>query len=88
VMKKDAEVAFKWVTEGGPVNFDMHADGPNQPTLSYEKGRGVDSKEGVLKAAFDGNHGWFWRNRGAEDVKVTLTTEGPYSDMKGVPQQQ
>jgi hypothetical protein len=88
VMKKDAEVAFKWESEGGPVNFDLHADGPGQPSLSYEKGRGVDSKEGVLKAAYDGNHGWFWRNRGEQDVKVTLLTEGSYSKMKGVPPQQ
>jgi hypothetical protein len=87
VMKKNAEVAFKWASKGGPVNFDLHADGPGQPSLSYEKGRGVDSKEGVLKAAFDGNHGWFWRNRGGQDVTMTLTTEGAYTAMKGVPPQ-
>lgn len=88
VMKKDAEVAFRWSSEGGPVNYDLHADGPGQPSLSYEKGRGVDSKEGVLKAAFNGNHGWFWRNRGTENVRVTLETEGSYAKMKGVPPQQ
>jgi hypothetical protein len=51
------------------VNFDTHGepyDAPNK-THSYEKGRGAASDEGVLEAAFDGNHGWFWRNRGEEN---------------------
>jgi len=35
----------------------------------------------VLEAAFTGNHGWFWRNRGQADVKVTLRTAGDYTDI-------
>ena len=38
--------------------------------------------EGVLEAAFDGNHGWFWRNRTDADVIVTLKTNGAYTDIK------
>jgi hypothetical protein len=87
IMKKNAKTTFEWVSEGGPVNFDIHADGPGQPTISYEKGRGVKADDGVITAAFDGNHGWFWRNRGKSNVKLTLKTEGEYSTMKGVPQQ-
>jgi hypothetical protein len=87
VMKKDSQTSFKWTTEGGPVNFDIHADGQGQETISYEKGRGVETDDGVITAAFDGNHGWFWRNRGKQDVKLTLQTEGAYSEMKGVPPQ-
>ncbi len=45
-------------------------------STSYEKGRGVEKDDGVLAAAFDGNHGWFWRNRGKKDVTITLRTEG------------
>jgi hypothetical protein len=37
-----------------------------------------------LVAAFTGNHGWFWRNRGEADVTVTLQTGGAYSDIKRV----
>ncbi|MEH6692210.1 MULTISPECIES: hypothetical protein [Pseudorhizobium] len=37
---------------------------------------------GVLEAAFDGNHGWFWRNRTGDSVTATLTTDGAYSDIK------
>jgi hypothetical protein len=34
-----------------------------------------------LVAAFDGTHGWFWRNRGTADVTVTLVVRGPYTEM-------
>lgn len=83
-MKKSAKVNFTWTVEGGVVNFDMHADGAGQQSTSYEKGRAVPSQEGVLEAAFDGKHGWFWRNRGKADVTVTLKVNGDFSAMKRV----
>lgn len=72
---------YSWVVTGGDVNFDTHGDAPGQ-AISYEKGRGVASDEGVLEAAFTGNHGWFWRNRGQSDVQVVLRTRGNYSTIK------
>jgi hypothetical protein len=80
-MVQGAKVNFTWTVEGGAVNFDLHGDGGGQE-ISYEKGRGVPNAEGVLEAAFDGNHGWFWRNRGDAGVKLTLKTEGAYADIK------
>lgn len=80
-MAKGAKVNFSWAVTGGAVNFDMHGDGGGNE-ISYEKGRAVPSAEGTLEAAFDGNHGWFWRNRGSEDVSLTLKTEGAYTDIK------
>lgn len=82
-MLKGAKVKFSWTVEGGAVNFDMHGDGGGNE-ISYEKGRAVPSGEGLLTASFDGNHGWFWRNRGKADVIVTLKTEGDYTDIKKV----
>ncbi|RCS23051.1 transmembrane anchor protein, partial [Phyllobacterium salinisoli] len=38
--------------------------------------------EGVLEAGFDGNHGWFCRNRGKADVTITLRTNGDYAEIK------
>jgi hypothetical protein len=81
VMEVGAEVEFRWVAEGGVVNFDLHGDGGGE-NISYEKGRAVPGAEGVLTAAFTGNHGWFWRNRDGQDVTVTLFVRGDYSDMK------
>jgi hypothetical protein len=82
-MAEGAKVQYAWVVEGGSVNFDTHGDAPGK-SISYEKGRGVASDEGVLEAAFTGNHGWYWRNRGQANVKVILRTRGDYTDIKHV----
>jgi len=37
-----------------------------------------------LQAAFDGAHGWSWRNGSGGDVTVTLNNEGEYSEVKRV----
>lgn len=68
---------------GSKVNFDTHGDGGGE-SISYEKGRAVAEDDGVLEAAFDGNHGWFWRNRTSAPVTVTLKTDGEYTDIKRV----
>lgn len=81
VMEEGAEAEFMWVAENGVVNFDMHGDGGGED-ISYEKGRALSEDEGVLTAAFAGNHGWFWRNRDGQDVTVTLFVRGDYSEMK------
>jgi hypothetical protein len=80
-MAGGSKAQFSWVVEGGKVNFDTHGDAPGK-SISYEKGRGVPSDDGVLEAAFTGNHGWFWRNRGKSDVKIILRTRGDYRDIK------
>lgn len=76
-MKKGGKVKFKWFVADGTVNYDMHGE-TGQTSKSYAKGRGSAGEEGVLEAAFDGSHGWFWRNRGKAPVKVTLRVDGPY----------
>ena len=80
-MSEGDKANYSWVVTGGEVNFDTHGDALGK-AISYEKGRGVASDEGVLEAAFTGNHGWFWRNRGDSDVQVVLRTRGDYSNIK------
>ena len=80
-MQEGAVARFAWVSEGGPLNFDTHGDGGGQ-SISYEKGRGVPGDEGELKAAFSGNHGWFFRNRNDNDVTLVLRTDGDYGELK------
>jgi hypothetical protein len=82
-MKEGETALFAWTVQGGVVNFDTHGDAPGR-SISYEKGRGVPADEGELTAAFTGNHGWFWRNRGQADVTVVLKTGGDYSDIQRV----
>ncbi|RWP40714.1 MAG: transmembrane anchor protein [Mesorhizobium sp.] len=83
VMVKGAQANYSWTANGAVVNFDTHGDGGGE-NVSYEKGRGFGEDEGVLAAAFDGNHGWFWRNRTDADVTVTLRTSGAYTDIKRI----
>jgi hypothetical protein len=80
-MVEGGKAQFAWVVEGGTVNFDTHGDAKGK-SISYEKGRSVAADEGVLEAAFTGNHGWYWRNRGKANVKVTLRTRGDYTDIQ------
>ena len=85
-MRKGDQVEFSWQSSGGAVNFDTHGDPVNAPKNFYHgygKGR-EGSVKGTLQAAFDGQHGWFWRNRGKADVNVTLKTQGQYSAIKRV----
>lgn len=85
-MRQGARVTFSWSTDKGVVNFDEHADSTNPPRdyHGYRKGTALAKDEGVLVAAFEGWHGWFWRNRGKETVTVTLRTSGDYQEMKEV----
>jgi len=80
-MRADEKAFYWWTIEGGVVNYDTHGDEGGR-SLSYVKGRGIAADEGELQAAFTGNHGWYWRNRGAADVKLTLRTRGTYSDIQ------
>jgi hypothetical protein len=82
-MKEGEKALFSWSVQGGVVNYDTHGDAIGR-SISYEKGRAVAADEGELVAAFTGNHGWFWRNRGAADVTVVLKTGGAYSGIQRV----
>lgn len=83
-MREGARVNFSWSVAGGVVNYDTHADRPGLSYHGYEKGTATGSDEGVLVAAFDGMHGWFWRNRTSAPVTLTLRTDGEYAELKHV----
>ena len=81
VMKEAAKAEFSWSVTEGKANYDLHGDGSGQ-SISYKKGRGATGEDGVLEAAFDGNHGWFWRNRDKKDITIVLKVRGDYSEIK------
>ena len=83
-MTKGAKARYEWTSAGGRVNHDTHADGPGGANHSYSKAREVEADSGELTAPFDGNHGWFWRNRSGSEVIVTLKVSGEYSNIKRV----
>tara|TARA_R110002072_G_scaffold1083_42_gene8924 strand:- start:12991 stop:13629 length:639 start_codon:yes stop_codon:yes gene_type:complete len=83
-MKKGAKVSYNWAVEGGTANYDLHGGTPGGKEKSFKRGRSVKGDEGVFEAPFDGNHGWFWRNRTKKNVTVTLTVSGDYAKIKRV----
>ncbi len=83
VMDEGGRATYAWATDRGVVNYDTHADGVGIDYHGYGKGTGVPSDEGVLVAAFDGKHGWFWRNRTSETLTVTLRTSGDIQRVVG-----
>lgn len=84
-MSKDGVATYRWTAAGGVVNYDMHADAPAIRYHGYAKGSAVRADSGTLTAAFDGQHGWFWRNRGGDTVVVTLRASGHYTELKRLP---
>lgn len=86
-MQKDASVRYEWTSAGGAVNYDTHGDPVKAPKgfyHGYGKGRNETTQAGSLQAAFDGKHGWFWRNRSDAEVTVTLKTRGDYGQIERV----
>ena len=81
VMAKGDKAEYEWVANGGALNFNKHGDGGGQ-SVEYAKGQAVPTAAGELIAAFDGYHGWFWRNRSSEPVSLTLRTRGSYAELK------
>ena len=84
-VKKNAELAYAWTTNGSKLYFDFHGE-PSGDTSGYFKSfrETTDNQSsGVLKAPFTGSHGWYWENKTQSPVQVTLKTKGQYS-VKGL----
>lgn len=84
-MLNNAKVSYTWSAVGGTVNHDTHGEpynGEKGYFHSYSKGKSVSGDNGEFTAIFDGTHGWFWRNRGATDVTITLKVTGEYTNIK------
>lgn len=81
VMHKDATAEYKWLAEGGRMNFDLHAHS-GRKEVTYKRERGKTGGEGKFKTPFAGDHGWFWRNRDRTTITVKLQLRGEYSEVK------
>lgn len=77
-------LVFRWEAQGGPVKMDMHGEPPKDvmgEATTYWKELDLTEAQGALTAAFDGQHGWYWRNKGDAPVNITLRTAGFYKDI-------
>lgn len=80
-MDEGAIAEYRWFTDGARINFDLHGDGSGK-SVTYERGRGKTADEGEITAAFDGQHGWFWRNRDKTETTVIVQLRGDYAGLK------
>ena len=82
-MRKGETLKYKWSTDGGRANFDVHADSKKLKINyhNYEKGS-QKIKEGSITAAFDGSHGWFWRNRTSKTLTIVLEVSGEFEGLE------
>ncbi len=83
-MKAGEELDFAWSTDGGAVNYDQHgeiAGAASDEFTSYEKGTKT-SAAGKFRAPFDGTHGWYWRNRTAGPVTITVAANGQFENFE------
>ena len=70
-------LVYAWRADAEVV-FDLHAEpaGAEPGTAeSFAQGRGL-ADAGTYVAPYDGIHGWFWENRNAASVTVTLRSAG------------
>lgn len=70
-------MVFHWKATGD-VALDMHGERPGAKNAwtSYAVEAAVNTGAGTFVAPFDGTHGWYWHNRGAAPVDVTVTVTG------------
>jgi hypothetical protein len=79
-MPRDGGLLYTW-SSTGVVDFEFHGEpeGAKPGTYeSYELSVG-DRGTGNFTAPFTGIHGWYWQNKGASPVTVTLTSAGFYT---------
>ena len=85
VMKEGATLLYSWQTDGASIYSDLHADpigGLDGEDHRYREDESTTGGRGSITAPYTGNHGWYWLNRTAEPVIVTLEVQGYYSVIK------
>ncbi len=73
----EASLLFDWEADGEVV-FDLHAQADGAPpsdAVSFDAGTAA-AAAGSYIAPFAGEHGWFFENRGASPVKLTVDIAG------------
>jgi hypothetical protein len=83
-MKAGEEFEFTWATDKNVVNYDQHGEefgAASDEYTSYDKGTKASST-GKFRAPFDGTHGWYWRNRTAGPVTITVSATGQFSKFE------
>jgi hypothetical protein len=79
-LEQGASLVYSWESTAA-VGFEFHGEPDGAPAKyfdSYSKGSATGA-HGGFTAAKPGIHGWFWENKSADRVTVTLRSAGFYS---------
>ncbi len=82
-MSKGDSFVFNWQVEGEDIYYDFHAHDEafgDEFFTRYDDGRGTRGA-GVIVAAYDGQHGWYWQNLEPDNVTLTLEIVGYYDKI-------
>jgi hypothetical protein len=83
-MLKYGKLKYEWVTDKSTVYFDFHGEvhEANPSKNVYFESYTISNSHnmvGTFLAPFEGKHGWYFRNKGTEDITVTLRLKGQYT---------
>jgi hypothetical protein len=80
------EISYEWSTGGPTINWELHGEefgAASSDYTSYEKATSA-GESGRFRAPFEGTHGWYWRNRSAAPITVTVRATGAFSKFARV----
>lgn len=83
-MQKDKQIEYLWkINNDTKLYYDFHGDPEGATNGYFESYKEATQSEdsGVLKASFEGIHGWYWKNDTKFDVIITLKVKGEYSRL-------
>ena len=77
-------LAYEWNAEGGALYYDFHGEPAGDKTGFFQSYKiGTDSSaSGAVTTPFAGTHGWYWKNKSDNPVKITLNFRGDYILMQ------
>jgi hypothetical protein len=86
-MQKGAVMVYAWKATS-KLAFEFHGEPDQKPNPDYFESYelddkvGKDASYGSFTAPTTGIHGWFWENKGKQEVKFHVSTAGFYDSAK------
>ena len=84
MLEQSVRAQSELVTAAGKIGDALYAQQADAPRRRAILGGLRFAAASALVAAFDGKHGWFWRNRSSSEITITLKTSGDYEQIKRV----
>jgi hypothetical protein len=84
-LAEGAGMVYTWQATGD-VEFDFHTEPEGKGAAgseSFEKGESL-AGHGTYRARYPGIHGFYWRNLTRDEVTVTITSAGFYSEARQI----